>query len=271
MADDTPLTVVKSEPLPTLTVTDDQPSAPPSAMQTFWTQHPNAAQLARGTLNTLPMVGGIAGAAVATPETLGAGTIVGGALGTGAGQGARDLLVEALGLDSPTTPLSKGSRIALATAISAALPAAVGTAKRVLTDPKGTLADLLETFSHPQKTTDAIVSYLRSSSTASVPPVSEGFTLPQAVPYKMADGTWGVKSAVGNELTPGQTVNVWTNSGKQFVTTVPKPIDPHADIRAAQMLTSSGLSPYQAAMKASEGNPARFSKIMSAFMQGGAK
>lgn len=271
MADEAPLTVVKSEPLPTLSVVDDQPAAPqPSgAMQQFWARHPNAAQLTKGALNSLPTAGAITGGVIATPETLGAGTVVGSALGAGAGRGARDLLAEALGLEDKTSPLSKGARIALDTAITAATPAVAGTAKRLLTDPRTTLADLLDVFAHPQSTVDKVVDYLRATapSAQAVPSISEGFTLPQAKPVKLPDGTWGMASVnAGETIAPGTTVNVNTSSGKTFTAAMPQPFDPQADIRAAQVYINGGMSPSQAAIKAAGGSAARAAKIMSYFM-----
>jgi len=248
------------------------PSTFDEGVQAWWQQHPKTRQLAKGTLDTLPAMGAMVGGVLATPETLGGGTVAGAALGAGAGRGARDLIAEHLGIESPTSPLSKGSRIALDTAITAAVPAVANTAKRLLTDPKTTFADLIETVFHPQGTADKVVDYLRTSarpiSTAAAP-----WSAPNsAEPFKLADGSWGYRSiASGEPLAPGTVANVVTKAGKTFAATVPAPIDPAADIRAAKMLVESGFSPSAAAMKASEGNAARFSKIMSAFMSGGGK
>lgn len=261
MADEQALTVVKSEPLPTLTVVDPQP--------TWWQQHPKTLQLARGTLDTLPAVGAMVGGAVATPETLGAGTVAGAALGAGVGRGARDLIAEHLGIDDPTTPLSKGARIALDTAITAAAPAVAGVAKRVLTAPSATLADFIETFAHPKDTADKVVEYLRA--TPPIPRPMGGPTL-AAEPMKMPDGSWGYRSLVSGEpLAEGESAQIITRKGKTFPATMPAPVDIAADIRQAKVLLESGLSPSQAAVRASEGNPARFTKIMSAFMLGAGK
>lgn len=89
--------------------------------------------LAKGALDTLPAAGAIIGGALSTPETLGAGTIPGIALGAGVGRGARDLIGHATGLDEPTSPLSKAARIGgetvLAGGTAAVLPGAVAAAK----------------------------------------------------------------------------------------------------------------------------------------------
>ena len=255
---------------------NEKPLASPSTydegVQQWWQQHPKTLQIARGTLDTLPAVGAMVGGAVATPETLGGGTVAGAALGAGAGRGARDLIAEHLGIDSPTTPLSKASRIALDTAITAAVPAVASTAKRFLTDPKTTFADLIETVFHPQGTADKVVDYLRTSA-APASNAAAPWAMPNAAePMKLADGSWGYRSiATGEPLAEGTTANVITKSGKTFSTTVPALIDPAADLRQAKVLVESGLSHSQAAMKASEGSPQRFAKIMSGFMSGGGK
>lgn len=90
-------------------------------------------QLAKAALNTLPGIGGIVGGVLSTPETLGAGTVPGVALGVGAGQGLRDLIGHFTGLDDPTTPLEKAGHIAKETAVAGAtgylLPGLVEAAK----------------------------------------------------------------------------------------------------------------------------------------------
>ena len=64
-------------------------------------------------LDALPGGGAIVGGALATPETVGAGTLGGAALGAGAGRGLRDLVSQGLGLERPTSPAEKGGAIAL--------------------------------------------------------------------------------------------------------------------------------------------------------------
>lgn len=89
--------------------------------------------LAKGALDALPGIGAMVGGALSTPETLGAGTIPGIALGAGVGRGARDLIGAATGLDAPTTPLQKAGGIAGETAIAggtaAVLPGLVSAVK----------------------------------------------------------------------------------------------------------------------------------------------
>lgn len=266
--------IVKTAALKTANDTPLQsPSTYDEGLRDWWKQNPKTLQIVRGTLATLPAVGSMVGGAAATPETLGAGTVAGAALGAGVGRGARDLIAEHLGIDDPTTPLSKASRIALDTAITAAVPAIAGTAKRFLMQPKATFADLIETVFHPQGTADKVVDYLRTSTPSATLPKTPPWSLPNAAePMRLADGSWGYKSmATGEPLAEGAVANVTTKSGKTFSTTVPAAIDHAADVRQAKVLVESGLSPSQAAMKASEGNPSRFTKIMAAFMAGGAK
>lgn len=139
MADDQALTVVKSEPLPSLSIVKSEP--PPART---WAD--TGRDVATGALNALPMVGGIVGGALSTPETLGTGTAAGVALGIGAGRGARDLIAESTGLEDKTTPESKAGRIAIDTALSyvwqSALPGLVEAAKT----PGQTAGELYETF-----------------------------------------------------------------------------------------------------------------------------
>ena len=77
-------------------------------------------RVGRAALDTLPGIGGIVGGVLSTPETLGAGTIPGAAIGVGAGQGLRDLIGHYTGLDAPTTPVEKAGNIAKETAIAGA-------------------------------------------------------------------------------------------------------------------------------------------------------
>lgn len=245
------------------------PSTYDEGVQQWWQQHPNTTRVVRGTLDTLPAVGAMVGGAAATPETLGAGTAVGAALGAGAGRGVRDLIAEHLGIDSPTSPLSKASRIALDTAITAAVPAVASTAKRFLTDPKTTFADLIETVFHPQGTADKVVDYLRTSTPpANLPNAAQWSTPNAAEPFKLADGSWGYRSiATGEPLAEGTSANIFTKSGKTFTTTVPALVDPAADVRQANLLMGSGMSPSAAALKVAAGNSSRFSAIMADVMK----
>jgi hypothetical protein len=74
--------------------------------------------LAKAALDTLPGIGGLVGGIVSTPETLGAGTIPGVALGTGIGRGVRDVIGQATGFDAPTSMAQKAKNIATDTAIA---------------------------------------------------------------------------------------------------------------------------------------------------------
>lgn len=92
-----------------------------------------ARDLAIGTLNTLPMVGMMAGGALAAPETLGMGTIPAMAAGAGVGQGAKDLIGHATGLTPPTTPSEKALNIGTETALTGGTAAALELVRSPLT------------------------------------------------------------------------------------------------------------------------------------------
>lgn len=70
----------------------------------------DALQLA---LDALPGAGAVIGGTLATPETMGGGTLVGAALGAGAGRGLRDLISAGLGLQKPSTAIAEGGKIAM--------------------------------------------------------------------------------------------------------------------------------------------------------------
>lgn len=225
---DTALTVVKSEPLPTLTVTDASP--------TFWDTHPKTKQAVRGTLDTLPVVGAMVGGALATPETLGTGTVAGAALGAGVGRGGRDLIAEYLGVDSPTSPLSKGARIALDTAITAVVPAVTARTKAILAAPKSSLADVIETIAHPKDTLDAFVDYLRTSGAKKIIPMAP----PQEVESVIERYAPNISSAVA---------------------------DPAKDFQAAQRLIQGGMAPSIAVKQIAGTDPKRFANVMTMLMK----
>lgn len=107
-------------------------------------------QLGRAALNALPAVGGIVGGALSTPETLGAGTIPGVALGVGAGRGLRDVLAEMFGLDQPTSAASKGGRIALDTAEAAVLQGLMPGLVEAAKAPRQTVSDLIDALPVPK-------------------------------------------------------------------------------------------------------------------------
>jgi hypothetical protein len=90
----------------------------------FWGQHPNIKQGVKIGLDTLPGLGAIGGGLLATPETFGGGTVIGGALGAGAGRGLRDIATQFLGMEN-TTPLQKGVNIGVDTAITGLTPGVV--------------------------------------------------------------------------------------------------------------------------------------------------
>lgn len=107
-------------------------AAPASDQSPGWAQrHPNVAALTRGTLDTLPAVGGVVGGLLATPETFGAGTVAGAGLGFGAGRGLRDLIAEGLGLDAPSSVTQKAANIATDAVLGAATGEALPGAPKV--------------------------------------------------------------------------------------------------------------------------------------------
>jgi hypothetical protein len=234
-------------------------------------QHPKTRAVAKGVLDVIPALTGTAGAALGVPmapETLGASVAAGGALGVGVGRGARDLIAEAIGVDDPSSPLSKGARIALDTAVAAAFPVVAEAVHRAVTNPRATLADVLDIVFHPQTSADQVVSALRQqpsvlgpaqfsgtyeggvvpgtavtsatdlgerAAQAASPPAAgygEGAshipTVKQAIYVKTADG-FGLAPAVeGETLTPGERVNVTSRSGAQRMVTVPGATTPES-------------------------------------------
>jgi len=101
-----------SKPFTAAAVTPDfrATNEPPSTALTAAAYGKDALQLA---LDALPGAGAVVGGVLATPETLGGGTLVGAALGAGAGRGLRDLIAAGLGLQKPTTALKEGGAIAM--------------------------------------------------------------------------------------------------------------------------------------------------------------
>jgi hypothetical protein len=99
-----PFTV--AAPTPDFTATNE----PPSTALKAAAYGKDAMQLA---LDALPGAGAVVGGVLATPETLGGGTLAGAALGAGAGRGLRDLIGAGLGLQPPTTAMREGKQIAL--------------------------------------------------------------------------------------------------------------------------------------------------------------
>ena len=245
-------------------VSTPAPTEPPKPSPTWMQQHPKTRAVAKGVLDVIPALTGTAGAALGVPmapETLGASVAAGGALGVGVGRGARDLIAEAIGVDDPSSPLSKGARIALDTAVAAAFPVVAEAVHRAVTNPRATLADVLDIVFHPQTSADQVVSALRQqpsvlgpaqfsgtyeggvvpgtavtsatdlgerAAQAASPPAAgygEGAshipTVKQAIYVKTADG-FGLAPAVeGETLTPGERVNVTSRSGAQRMVTVP--------------------------------------------------
>src|SRR5258708_6356482 len=118
------------------------PPPAPTKPQTWADRYPNVAGVARGVVNTLPVLGAAVGGALATPETLGTGTIAGAALGAGVGRGARDLIAEYTGLEPKSSPLAKAGTIALDTAVTAAVPGMIEAVKT----PVQTVAEFADIY-----------------------------------------------------------------------------------------------------------------------------
>lgn len=77
-------------------------------------------ELARGTINTLPFVGGAVGGMIGGGLSAGLGALPATALGAGVGQGARDIIGHVTGLDAPSTPMEKAGSIGKEVAITGA-------------------------------------------------------------------------------------------------------------------------------------------------------
>jgi len=78
----------------------------------MWDRHPNLKALTKGTLDTLPGLGAVAGGAIGGAETFGTGIPWGATLGIGAGKGLRDIAAQGLGIEEPNTPVEKAMGIA---------------------------------------------------------------------------------------------------------------------------------------------------------------
>jgi hypothetical protein len=102
--------------------------------------------LAKSALDTLPGIGGLVGGIVSTPETLGAGTIPGVALGTGVGRGVRDVVGQLTGLDEPTSMSQKAKNIATDTAIAGTAHALIPGLVESVKNPVNTLRMASEHF-----------------------------------------------------------------------------------------------------------------------------
>lgn len=94
----------------------------------FWKRHPIGAALTKGTLDTIPGITSAAGAALATPETFGGGTVIGGGLGAGVGRGMRDITAQLLGLEQGST-LGNATNIGMDTGLGMILPGMFEAAK----------------------------------------------------------------------------------------------------------------------------------------------
>jgi len=148
----------------------------------FWGQHPYIKQGVKTGLDTLPGLGAIGGGLLATPETFGGGTVIGGALGAGAGRGLRDISTQLLGLED-TTPMQKAANIGVDTAIAGLTPGVVNAIKAPIESarlgarsflnlknaatPEGlqryTTPPFLKNFAAPEQLSSSDVPYIQGS------------------------------------------------------------------------------------------------------------
>lgn len=124
---------------------------------TSWTtKFPKTAAATKAALGALPAIGGIVGGALSTPETGGAGTIPGMALGAGAGRGLQDLITEAIGLEPKSSPLAKAGRIGVDTVAAATTAGTMKIGSRVIEaaaeNPTRTLGEFLRNVLSPRQT-----------------------------------------------------------------------------------------------------------------------
>lgn len=90
-----------------------------------WQKHPKIAEFSRQVLNTLPGVGSAVGGLLASPETFGAGSLPGMAIGAGAGGGLRDIANSLLGLEKQKSPMQAASNIGMDAGLAAITPGAM--------------------------------------------------------------------------------------------------------------------------------------------------
>jgi len=145
-------------------------------------EHPYIKQGVKTGLDTLPGLGAIGGGLLATPETFGGGTVIGGALGAGAGRGLRDISTQLLGLED-TTPMQKAANIGVDTAIAGLTPGVVNAIKAPIESarlgarsflnlknaatPEGlqryTTPPFLKNFAAPEQLSSSDVPYIQGS------------------------------------------------------------------------------------------------------------
>lgn len=168
-------------------------SQPPPA--TWTATYPKTAAGVKAVVDALPGIGGIVGGVLSTPETIGAGTIPGVALGVGAGRGLRDLIAEGLGLDRPSTPSAKAGRIVL-DAGEAALAQAV-------------MPGLIEAIKTPGRTVREVINILPERLRPWIP---EGVSkAPAAILKRPAWQTWTEAAPASESNVPAATTGTsWT-------------------------------------------------------------
>jgi hypothetical protein len=125
-------------------------------------RHPNVAKASRLALDTLPALGAVGGGLLGGgPEDVPAI-----ALGAGAGRGLRDLIAEKVGLDPPSTPTGKASRIALDVALTAATPTILQRVRDIIKEPLVSLGDVIDTIAHPSRNLSEVADALRATGTS---------------------------------------------------------------------------------------------------------
>lgn len=209
------------------------------------------AKLSAAALNALPGIGAIVGGAMSTPETLGAGTILGASLGAGAGRGLRDLLSEAFGLDAKTSPALKGARIALDTGETALLSAVIPGIVEFAKTPGQSAADLIEALPIPKWMKPDITPVLRKV------PAEWILRRPawQNVVKTVEESPTTTQPTTGTSMTPAPMPPMSPRPSPSSATAPPTPKQPPATDMAGQ---PSAVSPQAAAERvAAQISPAR--------------
>lgn len=148
-----------------------------------------AKDVATSALNALPGAGAIVGGVLATPETLGAGSIAGAAVGAGIGRGLRDLITEGLGLERPSSPASKAGRIALDTSETAAAAAILPGLWEAIKTPGKTVSEVVQAA---HDLVEALPPVLRPNLTKFLPRLPPGIgKAPASILERPAWQAWG--------------------------------------------------------------------------------
>lgn len=109
-----------------------------------WQKHPKIAEFSRQVLNAAPGVGSIVGGLALSPETFGAGSIPGMALGAGYGRGLRDIATSVLGLEKQKSPMEAASNIGMDAGLAAITPGIMEAIKTPVQTARELTGDLLK-------------------------------------------------------------------------------------------------------------------------------